>query len=524
MATAPGVAEVTPDASTEELDQMRLAGSPNARLRSATSDAALFTASTYAAQALTFVAGLLQKGLLGPLGAGYWALMQSFWTYLAIAPMGTMAGTGRQIPAYRGRGDYEGAADLANSGSSFSVLAVGIAGAVLAAVAAIAGGGWPDEIRWGLVLLGVTGPLRLFSDSHKSIIQATKRFDAASITTVVEAAGVLTLQTAAVLLFGFYGMFVGIVLSIALMYAVWRRLGLTTWRRPAFAWRINRRRVRELMSYGFPLAIQGQVWILFMSVDNLIVAGFLSVKDLGYYALGVSVSGYVLHLPRSIGAALFPRMTEKFGETNDINSIRHFVVDTQRVLAYMLVPLFLGAAFYLVPVLITHALPEFEPAIPVVHIIVAASFLIALWGMPLKLLNAAGYRWGITALALFCLAANAGANYVAVAVLDWGLEGAAGATALSYLVTFLLITTYSLSRAFTPRQVAGHIGELLLVWAYVLGLVWGIEVLVGSGDGNLPAGAREAGAVRGRHDSVARAGRAALQRSVAAAGADSRRR
>ena len=103
-------------------------------------------------------------------------------------------------------------------------------------------------------------------------------------------------------------------------------------------------------------------------------------------------------------------MTEKFGQTSDIKSIRHYAVDTQRVLAYMLVPLFLGAAFYLVPVLIRHALPEFEPAIPVVHIIVAASFLIALVSMPLKLLNTAGYRWGITAVTFFCLLVNAAAT------------------------------------------------------------------------------------------------------------------
>ena len=60
------------------------------------------------------------------------------------------------------------------------------------------------------------------------------------------------------------------------------------------------------MSFGFPIMLQGQIWLLFMSIDNLIVAGFISVKDLGYYALAVSVTGYVLHMPRSIGAALFP--------------------------------------------------------------------------------------------------------------------------------------------------------------------------------------------------------------------------
>ena len=74
---------------------------------------------------------------------------------------------------------------------------------------------------------------------------------------------------------------------------------------------------------------------------------------------------------------------------------------------------------------------------------------------------------------------------MAVAVLDWGLEGAAVATAFSYLVAFLTMTAYALSKAFTTREVVFHIGELLVVVAYVIGAVWGIEVLVGSGAGPL---------------------------------------
>jgi O-antigen/teichoic acid export membrane protein len=480
---APSTATTDLELSPEDLEPLRLSGSPNANVRSATSDAAVFTTSTYIAQVLTFAAGLLQKGFLGPLGAGYWALIQSFWTYLTIASLGTMAGTGRQIPAHRGRGDYATAAAVANTGTTFSIFAIGVGGVVLAAVALIAGGGWPDEIRYGLVLLGISGPLRVFSDAHKTIFQATKRFDAVSLTTVVEAAVVLTLQTVCVILFGFWGMFAGIPLAIAAMYLLWNRLGLTTWRRPAFAWRFDRARIGELMSYGFPIMLQGQIWLLFMSIDNLIVAGFISVEDLGYYALAVSVTGYVLHLPRSIGAALFPRMMERFAETNDIVSIRHYAVDTQRLLAYMLVPIFLGATFFLLPVLIRHGLPEFEPAIPVVHIMVAASFLVALLSMPNKMLTTAGYRWGVTAVALVCLVINAAANYIAVAVLDWGLEGAAGATAFSYLVAFVTMTVYALSKAFEPREVAAHVAGLLFVFTYVIAAVWGVELLIGSGAG-----------------------------------------
>ena len=66
-----------------DLDDLRLSGAPEREGAAAQPRTpALFTAATYVAQVLMFVAGLLQKGLLGPVGAGYWALMQSFWVYL----------------------------------------------------------------------------------------------------------------------------------------------------------------------------------------------------------------------------------------------------------------------------------------------------------------------------------------------------------------------------------------------------------------------------------------------------------
>jgi O-antigen/teichoic acid export membrane protein len=462
-----------------------LAARPETDSFSAASDAAVLTSATYVAQIMSFLAGLIQKGLLGPLGAGYWALMQSFWTYMSTATLGASAGTGRQIPMRRGREDYAGAASASDSGSSFSVLATAVLGVLMVIVALIFGGSWPAQTRWGLVLLGLTGPIRQFADNHKMIIQATKRFRASSVTAVVEAAIMLTVQSVCVVAFGFYGMFVGILFSILGLYALWVRQGLVTWTRPAYARRYDRAEIRELIKFGAPLMVQGQIWLLFMSVDNLIVAGYLSVADLGYYALGVSVTGYLLNLPRSVGSALFPRMAEEFVRTGDIRSIRHYATETQRLLAYLLVPVFLGASFFGLPVLIRHGLPSFDAAIPLIRIMVAASFMIALVNMPTKVLTTAGYRWGITALSLFCLVANGAFNYLAVATFGWGLEGAAGATVLGYVVAFLLMTGYALSRAFTPREVALHIGELLLVFVYTIGACWGIEALLGNGGGGL---------------------------------------
>src|SRR3989442_457163 len=113
---APRASAVAPDRAA-----LGLAGQPDQEVRSATSDAAAFAGATYGAQALLFVAGFVQKGIIGPVGTGYWSLMQTFWVFLTIAPLGAMQGSTRQIPARRGRGDYVGAAAVAATGNSFSL-------------------------------------------------------------------------------------------------------------------------------------------------------------------------------------------------------------------------------------------------------------------------------------------------------------------------------------------------------------------------------------------------------------------
>jgi O-antigen/teichoic acid export membrane protein len=451
---------------------------------SAADDAAMFTAATYGAQVLLFVAGLVQKGILGPVGTGFWSLMQTFWVLLTMAPLGTMHGSTRQIPARRGRGELAAAGAVAATGSSFSVAAVALAGGGVALVAIVLGQGWAPELRYGLVLLGLTGPLRLLSDCHQVIFQASRRFRVASLSTVVDALIMVTAGTALVWLLGFYGMFAAVVTSCVGLLVLWTRMGLTGWRRPAFVWRIERPLVRDLLAFGAPIMIQGQIWLLFLTVDNLIVAAVLGVRDLGYYALAVSITTYILLLPKSIGAALFPRMAERFARTEDASSISLYATEVQRLLAYVLVPALVGIAYFGAPVVIRQALPDFTPAIPAVRILVAGASFLALTSMPVKVLIAAGDRWRLASLLLGCLAFNALANWIVVGVLDGGVRGAALATSSSYLVAFGALTVYAL-RQTRAHDGFAHVAELTLVTAYVVGALWAIEGLIGEGRGSV---------------------------------------
>lgn len=462
-----------------------LAARSDGKVTTASSDATVYTAATYGAQVLLFLAGLVQKGLLGPILAGYWALMQSFWQLFTIATLGVSHGTTRQIPLHRGRGDLPGAAAVSNSGYSFSLAAMAIGGVVAAGIALLFGGGWSSELRFGVILLGLTAPLRFLADCHGTILQATKRFAAVSMGTVLKAAITLVLQTLFVLLFGFYGMFLGVVAAAVGVLLLWSRMGLTGWRRPAFTWEVDRSRVRELLAFGFPIMVFAELWLLFMGIDNLIIAGFLDVESLGFYAMAVSITSYLMYMTKSIGAVLSPRMTERFGRTAEITSLRRYATGVQHLLALLLVPLFIAAAFVLMPVLIRQGLPAFTPAIPIIQIMVAASFFIALCDMPIKVLITAGERRGLILLIGVCLIVNASANYLAVGPLGWGLRGAAFATAFSYLVAFLATTGYALTKTVGGRRTAAHVAQILVVFAYLTGALWGVEELFGAGGGSL---------------------------------------
>jgi O-antigen/teichoic acid export membrane protein len=178
-------------------------------------------------------------------------------------------------------------------------------------------------------------------------------------------------------------------------------------------------------------------------------------------------------------------MLERYAQSQDIRSVRHYATDVQRILAYLLVPPAIASLYFLLPVLVRQALPAFDPAIPVIHIMVAGSFFIAIAHMPTEFLITTGFRWQLAGLGAIGLAINAGANYFAVAVVDGGIRGAAIATSASYLALFLIVTTYGLGKAYTRREVFLHIAELFGVFAYLMGAVWAIELLVGPGGGSL---------------------------------------
>lgn len=474
----------TESATVERRDHRGLAGDPTTSDASAASEAATYAVGFFAAQLLLFVAGVVQKRLLGPGATGAWTLLGTFWSFFALAALGATAGMGRELPAYRGMRDLKRARVAANTGGSFGVASFAVAGLVVAAVGLLATS-WSPYLRWGLVLLGLTAPLRALVDIHTDILRLTRRFRILAVSLVLNALLVLTLQSAFVAVLGFWGMFVGLVVVSLASLGLWTKLGLTGFRRPAFRWQIDLSMLRHLALVGIPVTAYSNLWVLFTSIDTLLVATFLDIKSVGYYSVAVSVNSYVLFLPRIVGGALFPRMQERFSAQNSVRAIRHYAVDVPRVLAYLLVPLLLAAAFFLLPVLVRQAMPSFTPGIRAVQVIVAGSFFLSLADMPIEFMITAGRRWRITGLMVAALAVNAAANAIALGVFHAGLVGAAAATGGSYFLLFATTTYMAVATADTHGAAVSQMLRLIMAGVWTIGVLWGTEVLFGPGGGSL---------------------------------------
>jgi len=442
-------------------------------------DTALLAVGFYVSQFFLVVAGFVQKRLLGPQATGYWTLIGTFWTFMSLASLGAVAGAVRQVPNYRGRDDYDAAAEVADTGSTFGMAAYSLAGLVVVGVALAFGASWSPELRWGVVLLGVLAPLRALVDFHYELIRLVRRFGVLAATLVLT--GLLTLfgQTALVYAFGYYGMFAGIALVSLASLAFWWWRGLTGIRRPAFRPRLVRGRLRELVLTGIPITLYSNIWVLFISVDTLLVASLLSVKQVGYYSLAVSVNSYLLFLPRIVSSAIFPRMQEAFGEREDAAAVRHYAWDVPRVLAFVFVPLMTAAAFFLLPVLVRAVLPAFAPGIPAMRVMVAGAIFLALADMPIEFLVTVNARWLAAGLIVACLALNAALNLLALVGFDGGIRSAAIATAVSYAALWLVMTVAALRRVYSARSVLLQVATLLAVSAQLMGVLWVLEWLIG---------------------------------------------
>jgi O-antigen/teichoic acid export membrane protein len=313
-----------------------------------------------------------------------------------------------------------------------------------------------------LVVYAALGPVQ-------SYLVARERLEITSLGSVLNQALFIVLGSVALLLHtGFMGLLVATLLAqlavgATVLSIARRHLGLS-FERPVPG------RIPAIVRRGFPFFISqvsdtslrrfDLVWILFA----------LSAVHVGWYSVSFNLVMMLLPLVQSLGLALFPSLARQHDAA--AGSIDRSVQRAVRYVVLASLPIAVGTSLLaerLITVLYT---PAFEPAVPVLRILV--------WALPSLFLSEI---LGYTALSLHLERGMARLSLVATAVgvllliggvALWGICGAATAA----VITRLFVAVASLFLVGPQRALRGNLGALLRIAASAAFMGGGVALVL----------------------------------------------
>lgn len=378
---------------------------------------------TVVARVLGALGGLLAARLLGPAGRGELAVVVllatgvsyilaaglQFWTARITASSGGIA---TPAPVVRFH--------------LLVVTAVGVVvGALVAAVVAMSGG--PTILVWMGLGIAVSNTYQIVLVALPTGVREMGVFalvvvSAAAVYVVVNSALLATDNRSLSLLLA--GMTAGNLVSVLII--VW-------WLRRASRGRgepqVGARRYVRALRFGFPAGASELVLFAMTRIDVLLVAVFLPLRDVGWYAVATSLAEMLWVVPDSVAIVVLPTTASQPGASRTTRLLRLSVALT--VLA--------GLVLVVIAPRLTQALfgVPFVPAVDAVPLLAVASVAGAVWKIVAAEIVALGSsrpRLTSTALGLAVMVA-----IDVVAIPSMGIAGAALGSAVGYAVAACIV-------------------------------------------------------------------------------------
>lgn len=251
---------------------------------------------------------------LGPAGYGIWVLSASIIGYYGLLDLGFRAGVTQHLTRYLAAGDEVKASECMSS----AVAALAALGVVLVALSIGAAFFAPTvfhlspdmerEAFWCILIVGCSSAVQFALQPFTSVFTALQRFDLANLIGV----GTRLLTAASIVLalnmgYGLIGVSAATCATSVIDYLIrWhiaRRLTPhleVSWRKASLP------RLREIGSFGawnFLISVNTYVY---QYVPNLLIAAFMPIAAVGYYALATGLSRQINSMLSSIGQVIYP--------------------------------------------------------------------------------------------------------------------------------------------------------------------------------------------------------------------------
>jgi O-antigen/teichoic acid export membrane protein len=327
------------------------------------------------ARFLRFVKVLVVARLLGPESFGAFAALVVLINYGQFLELGASTAAFRDLASAVGRRDAREARRAAGRMATLKLGAALLLGA--GALVASFVPGMPPPLRQGLVALPAIAVSSALVSQVLLQLQADGRSHDYGRATVLAAACDLVLSVGLAAAWGLAGLLVAAALSpvVALAWAA-RRRALA----PPLA--LDGPLLRRLVRTGAPLAALALLDQSLLSLDQVLVMGFLSLKDLGLYNVAFVLAEAVRTLGAAGAAVLGPRLLREHARGGgSLEAIRRHTL--QPVLLYASVlPLPIGLLWIGGGAALARFYPAYSGAVaPMQILLLASGFLVVLGGV-----------------------------------------------------------------------------------------------------------------------------------------------
>ncbi len=299
---------------------------------------------------------VLTPFVLNELGAaryGIWILTSSFVGYYGFLDLGFRAGVAQYLTRYLSLRDYDKASEtLSSAVVALSLLAgvvafLSILGAYIAPRLIAIPSEFMHEAFWCILIVGLSSAIEIVYSPYAAIFTAMQRFDLSNLigigTRLLTAVGIFTTLKMGYGLIGVSAAFCGAnIIDYLIRWQVARRLAPelnVSWQRSNIA------RFREVASFGgwnFLISINAYVYNY---VPNIMIAAFMPIAAIGYYALATGLLRNVNSILVPIGQVIYPVAVEIHAKGNK-NELVRLYHDGSRLMMLVMISIVLGAMFW----------------------------------------------------------------------------------------------------------------------------------------------------------------------------------
>jgi len=288
------------------------------------------------------------------------------------------------------------------------------------------------ETRVGLVGTSLILVLTWRFDFLMSLLKAHQKFRVISATNYFKATVYLILTVGLVVLFGFYGVLLTGIATLAVTTRYLLRLEKI--RAPApqdFKAKIY----IDLVKSGLPIVVFDVTVLFIRTSDRFILLYFFDVTEVGFYGVAAMIMGFALSIPGVAREVVEPRLMQSFERLSLEDSVHFYLTRPLFNTAYLM-PFVIGAGVLIFPTVVAWLLPDYIECVDVVIILLLSSFYTA----AVYTLRGIIVACQLQSKASFILVGALLFNFVLSICLirmDFGMEGVAIATGLTFCLLLI---------------------------------------------------------------------------------------